>query len=166
MTRSFLDDVSTSMDELEFETSRQFVGDRTGVVGRQSAFRWRWFGVRLDTAVVVSSFEPGECSKAALEAFSNAASRYAIDHRMSGKTGPQRGTGVIPVVVTSDAPAPAVAWASKPGPRRFAVINHPVVVDVAARQIVQPGRVIVGGMFTPYLRGIVQSVFSSALGAS
>ena len=52
-------------------------------------------------------------------------------------------------------------FASRPHGRKFAAIAYPVAVGTASGEIVQPGRMIIGGVFSSFLHSVVKDVLES-----
>ena len=77
--------------------------------------------------------------------------------------GLQSGTAAVAVAVVSGGAGEGAAWASRPHGRRFAAIAYPVAVDLGARSVVEPTRMVLGGIFVPFLRGVVSDVVRSTL---
>jgi hypothetical protein len=133
----------------------QQLGTGTALVARASEFRWRWMATRLHTFLVVAPFPPGTASRPILDSYLRAASDYAIAHKGGLPRGVQSGTAIIPVAVTSRARPEAIEWASKVHGRRFAVIPYPALLDASSGQTFRPERMVVGGIYGTYLRGLV-----------
>jgi hypothetical protein len=146
-----------------FEVTSEEVGGRRAVVGRRSDFRWRWFAVRLHTAVVAAPFDPAEAHPELLDRFLAEASRWAVEHRRSGRLGIQTGTAAVAVAVLPSMSEEVRAWASKPHGRHFAAIAYPVAVDASSGSVVNPQRMVVGGIFSSFLRNLVRDVVSVPL---
>jgi hypothetical protein len=155
----YLSGVRAALDSRGFEVSWAEVAGRPVEVGQRSDFRWRWFAVRLHTAVIVATFTDEQARRAALDEFLAAASRWAVQHRHGSRLlGLQSGTAAVTVVVLPDGAGEATAWASQSHGQRFAALAYPVAVDLRAGSVVQPKRMVVGGIFAGFLRGVVRDV--------
>lgn len=162
---AYLDRVRAALGSHGFEVSRAEVAGHTVDAGRRADFRWRWFAVRLHTAVLVATFTPEEATRATLDEFLAAASRWAVANRRGSRLlGLQSGAAAIAVaVLPRGAGADAVEWASRSHGQRFASVAYPVTVDLRGGVVVQPKRMVVGGIFTGFLRGVVGDVVAAPL---
>ncbi len=162
----YLDNVRTALGARGFEVLRAELVGRPADVGRRSDFRWRWVAVRLHTAVIVCSFSAAEATVEALDAFLDAASRWAVENRRGrGPLGLQSGTAAIAVALLPEGAGQAHEWASKSHGNRFAAIAYPVAIDLREATVVQPRRMVVGGIFVAFLRGVVRDVLEAPLGS-
>jgi hypothetical protein len=160
----YLADVRTALGARGFELLRTEVAGRAVDAARRSDFRWRWMAVRLHTSVIVASFSGAEARRDVLDEFLDAASRWAVQNRAGrGLLGLQSGTAAVAVAVIRDGAGDALSWASESHGQRFAALAYPVAVDLSAATIVQPRRMVVGRVFTPFLRGIVRDVLKASL---
>ena len=70
--------------------------------------------------------------------------------------GAQSGVAAV-TVVAIDGVAPEVEmWATKPHGRRFAALTFPVLAEVAAAKVVRPERMLLGGIYTGFLKDLVR----------
>jgi hypothetical protein len=159
----YLDRVRATLSARGFEVSRAQVAGRPVIAARRSDFRWRWFAVRLHTSVIVGSFGAADARRDLLDGYLDAASRWAVQHNRGRVHGLQSGTAALAVAVVSGEFGEARAWASTPHGRRFAELAYPVAVDHTGAIVVQPQRMIVGGIFIPFLRDIVHDTIEDPL---
>jgi hypothetical protein len=147
-----------------FSVTAAEVDGRPAVAGRRSDFRWRWFAVRLHTSLVAADLDPTEATRASLDRFLAAASAWAVEHGPGGRRrlGLQTGTAAIAVAMLPSLTDEARAWASSAHGHRFAALAYPVAVDRSSGEVVQPRRMVVGGVFAGFLRGLVGAVLSPA----
>ncbi len=158
----YIDEVHGSLLSSGLEPTDTFVAGRSALAGRRSDFRWRWFGSRLHTAVLVTRFEDG-AGRDMLDAFLAAAVTWAVEHRGGGSLGLQSGVAAVAAVVMPDLSPQARAWATEPHGRRFAAVAYPVAVGLGRGEVVQPKRMLIGAIFTPFLRGLVGDVLGAPL---
>jgi hypothetical protein len=125
------------------------------LVARTSQFRLLWFATKLHTFVVVSTFAPGTATPSGLDAFLRAAAELAKASKGGLPVGFQTGIAVLVVAVTEGADAAAHQWASASHGRQFAVLPFPVLVDTATGQVTRPQRMVLGGVYARYLKGLV-----------
>ena len=162
---AYVERVRAALAQQGYEVSSTTVDGRPVIAGRRSDFRWTWFAVRLHTAVIVRPFTAAEATLATLDQYLDECSRWAVAHRSgSPMLGLQSGTAAVAVAVVTGGAGEGAAWASRPHGRRFAAIAYPVAVDLDARTVVEPARMVLGGIFVPFLRGIVTEVVRSSLG--
>lgn len=117
-------------------------------------------GVRLHTFVLVRELRADELESTELDGYLTAARRYASEHGPSRRAVLQSGLAAIAAVVTINASDEALAWARRPHGHRFGAVAYPVLVDLARNEVVHPGRMIVGGIFSPFLRRLVADVLT------
>lgn len=159
----YLDRVQTALGARGFEVSRAEVAGRPVIAARRSDFRWRWFAVRLHTSVIVGAFSADEARRDLLDRYLAAANGWAVQHGRGRVHGLQSGTAAVAVAVVTGDAGEARAWAADPHGRRFAELTYPVAVDLTAAAVAQPGRMLVGGIFVPFLRGIVHDAIEAPL---
>jgi hypothetical protein len=160
----YLSDVRIALGSRGFELSRAEVAGRAVDAGRRSDFRWRWMAVRLSTSVIIASFDAGEARREVLDEFLDACSRWAVQNRRGRRPlGLQSGTAAVAVAVFAGGAGDGLAWASASHGQRFAALAYPVAVDLRAATVAQPRRMIVGRVFTPFLRGIVRDAVETPL---
>jgi hypothetical protein len=155
-----MEHIAQSTAAAGMQPSYQRIGGGVALVARTSEFRWRWFATRLHTFLVVAQFPPGTATRPALDAFLGAATDYAIANKSGLPRGLQTGTAIVAAAVTAQPPPEAIAWASAVHGRKFAAIPFPALVDAATRQVVRPQRMVIGGVYGPYLRQMVDSHFA------
>ncbi len=160
-TDAYLDGVRVSLRARGLEVADTEIAGRPVVTGRRSDFSWRWFATRLHTAVLVTRLFPDEIGPEPLEAFLKAATDWAVEHRSGGSLGIQSGVAAIAAVAMSELSPEARDFASRPHGRKFAAIAYPVAVGTASGEIVQPGRMIIGGVFSSFLHSVVKDVLES-----
>jgi hypothetical protein len=164
---AYLDRVRAALGLRGFEVSRAELAGRPVDVARRSDFRWRWFGVRLHTSVIVATFAAADARTEVLDGFLDEASRWAVQNRLGrGPLGIQSGTAAVAVAVLPDGAGAGLEWASKSHGNRFAALAYPVAVDLQAATIVQPRRMLVGASFASFLRGVVGDVLQAPLTAA
>ena len=129
---------------------RAFQGGEV-TIARRSDFRLRWFAVKLTTTLVLAEM-PDDVDRAALDAFLAAAVREASKKDVVKGLGLQRGAAAIAAVAVQSASPVAREWAAKAHGHKFGVVPYPVVVDLAAREVVQPGPMRAGRVFQGHLR--------------
>jgi len=167
MTSDYLSGVRAALGSRGFEVSRAEVAGHAVDIGRRSDFRWRWFAVRLHTSVIIATFTPEQAQRVALDEYLAAASTWAVQNRRGSRhLGLQSGTAAVAVVVLPDGAGEATAWASSSHGQRFAALAFPVAVDLRAGTVAQPRRMVVGGIFAGFLRGVVRDVVEAPLRAS
>jgi hypothetical protein len=160
----YADAVRTALGSRGFELSRAVVSGRPVDAARRSDFRLRWMAVKLSTSVIVASFDAAEARADVLDEFLGAASRWAVENRHSRwPLGLQSGAAAVVVAVCPDGAGEASVWASKSHGQRFAAVAYPVAVDLSAGTVVQPKRMLVGGVFAGFLRGIVRDCVEAPL---
>lgn len=131
------------------------IGGRPVLIARTSAFRWRWFAVRLETTVAFGKFGATEARGEVLDAFLDGVIRWGLANRTARRpVGLQAGTAAIAVAVLAGPSEEARAWASRAHQHRFGSVAYPVAVDCSSETVSQPERMIVGGIFASYLRGL------------
>ena len=162
---SYVTAIRAALGSRGFAVSPAEVAGRPVLTGRRSDFRWRWFAVRLHTSVIVASFTAEEARVDNLDEFLKASSRWAVANRRGSRMfGLQSGAAAIAVAVLPDgADAAVVEWAARSHGQRFAAVAYPVAVDLSTGVVVQPRRMVVGGIFTGYLRAIVAEVVVGSL---
>lgn len=158
-----IDRIGQSTAAAGFQTSREILLGNDVLVARTSQFRWRWFATKLHTFLVAMTFPPGTASPDQLDGFLQAAAEYAKANKGGLPGGLQTGTAVLVTAVTEGADATAREWANAPHGRKFAVLPFPVLVDAAADQLVRPQRMILGGVYSGYLKGLVDQHVGGAL---
>ena len=89
---------------------------------------------------------------------------WAADRGPGRKLPMQTGIAAIAAAVVDNlGSAPeARAWASAPS-RGYAVLTYPVVIDLEATTVVQPRNIVVGRIFVPFLRALVDDVLAEPL---
>lgn len=125
------------------------------LVARTSQFRWAWMATRLHTFLIASPFPPGSATPAGLDAFLAAATQYAQANKGGLPRGMQTGVAVLVVAVTEHADQAAHQWAAAPHGRQFATLPFPVLADTATQQVTRPDRMLLGGIYSKYLKGLV-----------
>lgn len=136
----------------------------TALVARTKQFRLRWMATQLHTFLVAAPF-PQAPTRADLDRFMGAATQYAKTNKGGLPLGLQTGVAAIVVAVTSGATPEAVDWASSVHGRQFSTIPWPALVDTAVPTLVQPQRMMIGGIYKAYLQNLVQQHVAGALTA-
>jgi hypothetical protein len=152
------------------QPARATIAGSDTVVGGTSEFRWRWIAATLNSFLYVAAFQPGSAASGVLDSYLAAACEDAI-HRPGATWGLQPAVAPITVAVIDRATPQDEAWAAKPhgrqflGPRRrpFAAITFPVLADPAAGKIVRPEHMILGGIYTGYLKSLVRQYVEGPL---
>jgi hypothetical protein len=134
--------------------TRDSVAGRQAVIGRRAQFRLRWLATRLHTFVLVAVFK-SDATAEHLDRFMDEASQYATTVKGGLPRGLQTGTCAVAVAVLPSAVG-VEGWASKPHGRRFAALTYPVTVDLANGRVDQPGRMLIGAVYVPYLKELVR----------
>jgi len=137
------------------QPSRVNVGPAVAVVGTTSRFRWRWIATKLNVCMYAAWFLPATPVEM-LDQYLAAACQDAID-RKGAMRGMQTGVAAITVAILDSATPEQVAWASTPHGRRFAALTFPVMVDASTRRVVRPERMVLGGIYTGYLKELVST---------
>ena len=133
----------------------ELIPGHTSLVARTSQFRFRWMATQLHTFLVAAPF-PGALSRVELDGYMAAATRYAKSNKGGLPLGLQTGVAAIVVAVTAGASPEAVEWASNVHGRQFSTIPWPALVDTAVPTVVQPQRMVIGGIYKAYLQEMVQ----------
>lgn len=152
------------------EPARATIAGSDTVVGWTSEFRWRWIAATLNSFFYVAAFQPGSGASGVLASFLAAACEDAI-HREGATWGFQPAVAPITVAVIDRATPEDQAWAARPHGRRlldrrrgpFSAITFPVLADPAAGQVVRPEHMILGGIYTGYLKGLVRQYVEGPL---
>ncbi|MCL3863113.1 hypothetical protein [Actinotalea sp. K2] len=126
------------------------------VAMRTSEFRWRWVASRLHTIAVVLPLHAGE-TRAGLDALLGSAVTEVKRSLDGVPLGFQAGIAVILTLVGRDLDPEVRQWAAHPRLGGYAVVVHPVVVDLADGQVLEPRRRWLGIIFHSYLRGLVRA---------
>jgi hypothetical protein len=145
-----------------FETRSVDIAGHGALVGRRSDFRWRWFGTRLHTFVVV--FTLADLPKALADELTEAAQQYSIDEKGGLPRGFQTGVATIPVFVINGADDETREWFRvKPKPR-FASVRFPVLVELKNPTPAHfEGQMMIGRVYLGHLRRIVDDVIAPAV---
>jgi len=133
----------------------ELIAGHTSLVARTSQFRWRWMATQLHTFLVAAPF-PEALSREQLDGFLSAATRYAKANKGGLPLGLQTGVAAIVVAVMEGASPEAVQWASNVHGRQFSTIPWPSLVDTRVPTVVQPQRMVIGGIYKSYLQQMVQ----------
>ncbi|WP_024286396.1 hypothetical protein [Cellulomonas sp. KRMCY2] len=123
-------------------------------VARTSEFRLRWMGVRLHTFVFVVPLRGGE-DVAWLDAQLRAAVQHSRANRGGLPEGLQSGSAVVMVSVGSGLSPEVRTWAGRAHGQQLATVTHPVLVDLATGDVLEPARPAIGAIYHGYLRGVV-----------
>ena len=137
------------------QPTRTTIAGHETVVGSTSAFKWRWMATRLNSFVYIAAFQPGGAASGALDQYLAAACQDAINKK-GAMRGAQSGVAAVAVAAIDDATAEDEAWGAKPHGRRFAAFSFPVLADTTASKVVRPQRMVLGGIYTGYLQGLVR----------
>lgn len=132
-------------------------------MGHRSDFRWSWFGVRLETSMIIDDLDGTEVSTASLDAISKAAVQTTLSKRRTRSLGLQRGIAVIVVAVVSEASVSARQWATTSHQRQFGLVTYPVIVDLSSRTVIRRDRMLFGGIFASFFRGLTDRVLQAPL---
>jgi urease gamma subunit len=128
-----------------------------------SKFKVTWMLSQLHTFLIAGTFPPGTAHPTALDGFMELASQYGKANKRGLPLGLQSGVAVLAVAVTEHADAAAHEWASKPHGRKWAVMPVPVLVDAATGQVTRPQRMVIGALYFPYLRGLIDQHVTPAV---
>jgi hypothetical protein len=128
-----------------------------------SKFRVTWMFTQLHTFLVAGTFPPGTAHPGALDGFMDLAARYAKANKRGLPLGLQSAVAAIAVAVTENADEAAHTWASRPHGRKFATLPVPVLVDVATGRVTRPERMVISGIFYPFLRKLIDEHVTSAV---
>jgi hypothetical protein len=140
------------------------------IIGATSEFRWRWIAATLNSFLYVAAFQPGSAASGGLDSYLAAACEDAI-HRPGASWGFQPAVAPITVAVIDRATPQDQAWAASPHGRQllpwrrgpFAAITFPVLADPAGGKVVRPEHMIIGGIYTGYLKGLVRQYVEAPL---
>ena len=110
--------------------------------------------------MLVTGF-PDETGPEPLEDFLKAATAWAVEHRSGGSLGIQSGVAAIAAVAMAELSPEARAYGSRPHGRKFAAIAYPVAVGTTTGEVVQARRMVIGGVFSSFLREVVKDVLES-----
>ncbi|HEX6239169.1 MAG TPA: hypothetical protein VFZ68_18365 [Acidimicrobiales bacterium] len=153
---------STAHDS--FVTSNDVIGGAPVLVARTSQFRLRWFATKLYTFLVAGTFPPGTATPDQLDGFMRAAVQYGKANKSGLPVGLQTGLAAIPVAVTEHADSSAHVWAATPHGRKFGVLTFPVLLDAATGEVTHPPRLVMGGVYSGYLKEMVAKHVTTAVG--
>jgi hypothetical protein len=146
------------------QPTRVTIAGHETVSGSTSAFKWRWMGSRLHSFVYIAVFQPGSAASGALDEYMAAAVQDAINKKGLMR-GAQSGVAAVAVAAIDHSTLQEQAWAAKPHGRRFAAMTFPVLADPTTGTVVRPERMIVGGLFTGYLKELVATYVEAPLRA-
>ena len=133
------------------------------LVGRTSAFRWRWMASRLHTFVVVADFSSEVIERSELDRFLSVACGYAKSKKGGLPRGLQTGTATVAVALVRGDASTAEQWASNNHGTAFATIAYPVVANLDSGVVTHPGRMIVGALFNSHLRSVADDLIGDAV---
>ena len=156
--------IGQSTAQAGFATSDEFIRGVRVLVARTSQFRWIWFATRLHTFLVAGVFPPGMATPDQLDGFMRAAMEYGKANKGGLPVGLQSGVAAISVAVTEHADPSAHQWAATPHGRQFGVLSFPVLLDAATGEVTRPPRMLIGGVYSSYLKGIVDRHVTAAVG--
>jgi hypothetical protein len=122
------------------------------VLGSRRDFRFRWLLTQLKTSVVVANAD--HLTVPGLQAFVNEAWQLTKSVKGGLPNGLQSGVGGVFVISCETLDGAAAELASKPTPREwFKGISVTAVVVRSTNQVLTyNGRVLVGGIYMPFLR--------------
>jgi hypothetical protein len=146
--------IEASLEAAGFATARVVLAGHSSVTGIKAEFRWRWMATRLSTCIAVAEF-PVDAGAAELDRYLTAAADHAVENKGGGILGMQSGVAAVAVALVSSVSEEARGWASTPHGRKFAVITFPAVADLSSGAVTSPRRMIVGGIYAGYLRGLL-----------
>jgi hypothetical protein len=161
--RAYLDAVRISLRDNGFDLADSDLRGTAVLAGRRSDFRWRWLGVRLQTSVLVADLGFAGTAPSVLESFLQDATGWAVERGPGRMLGVQRGVAAIAAAVLPELTPAARTWASTPHGRSFAVIAFPVAIGLRTGEVVNPRRMVVGGVFSSFLKGVVSDVLVAPL---
>jgi hypothetical protein len=140
----------------------QLEDGRGALVARTKQFRLRWMATQLHTFIVAAPF-PASPSRGDLDFFIRSATQYAKANKGGLPLGFQTGLATIVVAVTHGASPEAVDWASSVHGRQFSAIPWPVLIDTAVPTLVQPQRMVIGGIYKAHLQQMVNAHVGRAI---
>jgi hypothetical protein len=146
----FLANTTSNLKEDGYSVTETDLPGGRATIGYQGKFRWRWVATKVNLFTVVST-RP-EVTADDLSAHISQSIEYA--KKTKGKLrGLQTGVAVIPILA-SNAVTPEAAELARSRPvKGFAAIAMPAVVDLSAGQsYVYTGRLILGAIYTTWLR--------------
>lgn len=153
--QEFIQRIEQSTAHAGLPTTRQQLSGTEVLVARTSQFRWRWFATKLHTFLIAAPFAPGTAEPDQLDRFLRAAINYAKAKKDGWPLNLQTGVAVLAVAVTEKADQAAHNWARTPHGRQLGVVAFPVLADTATEQVVRPERMVIGGVYTRHLEGLV-----------
>ncbi len=154
--------IHTSLAEAGLQPAMVNIAGFNTVVGGSSTFRWQWMATKLHWFVYATVMAPGTRAEA-LDQYLDDACQDAIN-RKGLMRGAQSGVAAV-TVVAIDGVAPEVErWATKPHGRRFAALTFPVLAEVGARRVVRPERMMLGGIYTAFLKDLVRKYVEIPMG--
>ena len=124
------------------------------VVGGSSTFKWQWMLTKLNWFIYATAMPPGT-PVGALDEYMTQACQDAIN-RKGLMRGAQSGVAAVTVAVIDGVAPEAEKWPDHPHGRRFAAITFPVLAEVGAGKVVRPERMILGGIYTGFLKDLVR----------
>jgi hypothetical protein len=137
------------------------IDGRDALLARRSDFRWRWFGTRLHTFVLV--FSTPVLSESLAETLTSAAQQYAIDHKDGLPRGLQTGTATVAVFLSEGVDPPVRSWFTKEPKPRFAAMRVPVLVDLGSGELTYfRGRRKTGWLYSNHLRAVTELIGDAA----
>lgn len=136
------------------------------LVAQTSKFKLQWFATKLYTFLIACEFPAGTADPASLDRFLTGAAEFAKANKQGLPLGLQTGIAALVVAVTEHADPAAHQWASAVHGRQFAVIPFPVLVDAATRQVTRPQRMVLGGVYSKYLKRLVDQHVAGAVNAA
>lgn len=158
-----LDSLESGLQDKGIAVAREQLLGRPAVVARWKKFRWRWFATELNLVLMACPFSSSDASTEGLDRFLTTAREYAVAHRQRRPLGLQTGVAVIAVAVGSGLGGDASEWASRPHGSKLAVVAYPVSFDLRTGTTTRPDRMVLGGIYLPYLRHFVDTVVTPAL---
>lgn len=146
--------IHTTMSSTGLQPGMATIAGFSTVVGGSSTFKWQWMATKLHWFVYATVMAPGTPADA-LDRYLDEACQDAIN-RKGVMRGAQSGVAAVSVVAI-DGVAPEVEqWATKPHGRRFAALTFPVLAEVGAGKVVCPERMVLGGIYTGFLKDLVK----------
>jgi hypothetical protein len=133
------------------------------LAARTAQFRLRWMATKLHTFLIASMFPPGTATPDRLDSFLTTAAEYAKANKGGLPVGLQTGVAVLVVALTEQADPAAREWANASHGRKFAVLPFPVLAETATGQVTRPQRMVLGGIYSKYLKSLVDHHITAPL---
>ncbi len=112
------------------------IGGISCIIGYIKKFKWSWFATQLNTFIIIGETS-NTIDKTAIENFSTACLKYALQNHQGWPRGLQSGIGSIAVLKGSNVTADAVLFCEKPTKKHWSAFEIPVIYDESRRKAVR-----------------------------